>query len=297
MEDRSRGFILVLFAALCLSTVPTVLRVGLQTGAAPLQLLAPRMILGAGLLWLWVGATRPGGIRIDRRGLRYCAIAGGVNAVNLLMFYLGLRRVGASVAILIFSVYPALLLLLLHLRGESANRRDLLRLVLALSGIALVADFGGAVDPVGVALIFGCAVLYAFYMLIIHEHLVEYRASTSALWIVTFLAVGSLLMLPLAAPGPPLDSTGWAVVVWSGFIGTAVARVATIAGVRLVGGAQTALLLPVEVILSVFWAALFLGERINSRQVAGAFLIIASVLLATVFRRLPTQRVGEVDAG
>jgi len=292
VEDSSRGFILVLFAALCLSTVPTVLRVGLETGADPLRLLAPRMVLGAALLWLWVGVTRPASLRIDRAGLRYCALAGAVNAVNLLMFYLGLRRVGASVAILVFSVYPALLLLLLHLRGESANRRDMLRLVLALSGIALVADFGGSVDPLGVALIFGCAVLYAFYMLIIHERLVRYRASTSALWIVTFLAAGCLLMLPLAGPGRALDATGWAVVVWSGVVGTTVARVATIAGVRLIGGAQTALLLPVEVVLSVALAALFLGERINGVQATGATLVLASVLLATVVRRRPKLSTG-----
>ncbi len=287
MHDRSRGLLLVLLAALCLSTVPSVVRYGLQSGADPLQLLAPRMVLGAGLLWLWIGVTRPHRMRIDPRGLRDCTLAGAINALNLLLFYLGLRRVGASVAILIFSVYPALLLLLLHLRGESVNRRDMIRLSLALSGLALIADFGGTVDPVGVALILGCAVLYAFYMLILHARLVGYAASTSALWIVTVLAIGSVLMRPLGNPGGPLDAAGWAVVVWSGVVGTAVARLAAIEGVRLLGGAQTALLLPVEVVLSLFWAAAFLGERISARQAAGALLVFASVLLATVLRRSP----------
>lgn len=295
VEDRSRGLLLVLFAAVCLSTVPSVVRFGLQRGADPLQLLAPRMVLGAGLLWLWVGVTRPHRLRIDRRGLRDCAVAGVLNTVNLVLFYLGLRRVGASVAILIFSVYPALLLLLLHLRGESVNRRDVLRLALALSGIALVADLGGTVDALGVALILGCAALYAVYMLIIHERLVVYPASTTALWIVTFLAVGVVAMRPLATPTQALDLAGWGVVLWSGVVGTAVARVATVQGIRMLGGAQTALLLPVETVLSVSWAALFLGERMNGRQVAGALLVLASVLLATVFRRRPPVRATEVQ--
>jgi len=250
MENRTRGFLLILFASLCLSTLP--------------ELLTPRMVIGAALLWLWIGTTRPQRVRIDRAGLQACAVAGIINAVTLLLFYLGLRRVGASVAILVFSTYPALLLLLLHLRGESVTRRDLLRLALALAGIALVAEPGaGAVD------------------------LVSYPASTSALWIVTFLALGAVLMRPLAEPAPPLDFIGWGVVLWSGIIGTAVARVATVAGVRLLGGGQTALLLPAETVMTLVWAALLLGERISAQQTVGAALVLTSVLLATVFRRRP----------
>ncbi|MGD8331605.1 MAG: DMT family transporter [Acidobacteriota bacterium] len=287
MEDKTRGFLLVLFASVCLSTVPSVVRLGLQHGAEPLQLLAPRMMLGATLLWLWLAATRPHRLRIDRRGLRSTALAGGLNALSLLCFYLGLRRVGASVAILVFSTYPAMLLLMLHLRGESVNRRDLLRLALALGGVALVADPGRAVDPIGVAYVLGCAALYSAYMLIIHERLVLYPASTSAAWIVTFLAAGSLLMRPLAAPAPPLDATGWGVVLWSGVVGTAITRVSTIEGVRLLGSGQTALLLPVETVMTLTWAALLLGERIDPLQMLGAALVLTSVLLATVFRRRP----------
>lgn len=285
VEDRARGLLLVLFASVCLSTVPTVVRFGLQHGAAPLQLLAPRMLLGGALLWLWLAVTRPHRLRIDRHGLATCAVAGALNSVSLLCFYLGLRRVGASVAILVFSTYPALLLLLLHLRGTSVTRRDLLRLALALGGIALVADPGGTVDPLGVLYIVLCAGLYAVYMLVVHERLLLYPASTSAVWIVTFLALGALLMRPLAMPAPPLDAVGWGVVLWSGILGTAVTRVAVVEGIRLIGSGQTALLLPVETVLTLFWAALFLGERIDARQLVGAGLVMTSVLLATVFRR------------
>jgi len=288
MENRTRGFLLILFASLCLSTLPAVVRFGLDRGATPLQLLTPRMVIGAALLWLWLGTTRPHRVRIDRAGLQACAVAGIINAVTLLLFYLGLRRVGASVAILVFSTYPALLLLLLHLRGESVTRRDLLRLALALAGVALVAEPGAsAVDPLGIAFIVISAGLYAVYMLIIHERLVSYPASTSALWIVTFLALGAVLLRPLAEPAPPLDLIGWGVVLWSGIIGTAIARVATVGGVRLLGGGQTALLLPAETVMTLAWAALLLGERISAQQTAGAALVLTSVLLATVFRRRP----------
>ena len=289
MESRTRGFLLVLLAALCLSTVPPVLKVGLREGADPLQLLAPRMILGAALLWLWVRLTRPQRMHIDAAGLRDCAIAGGINAVSLLLFYVGLRRVDATVAVLVFSIYPVLLLLFLHLLGEHVTRRDLLRLGLAMAGVALVTGFGGSADLRGVAYLVACAALYTIYMLVVQTRLVRLPASTAALWIVTFLTAGVLLMRPLVTSTEALDLAGWGVVLWSAVLGTAVARVATVEGIRAVGSAQTALLLPVETVLSVTWAALFLGERIHGLQALGAVLVIASVLLATALRRRRTS--------
>ena len=285
MKDRTRGFLLVVLAALCLSTIPTAIKLGLRDGADPLQLLASRMILGAALLWLWVALTRPHRLRIDRRGLLNCALAGAINTVSLFLFYLGLRRLDASVVILIFSIFPAILLLMLHLRGESVTRRDMIRLTLAVAGVALVANVGGAVDLLGVALILGCATIYAGYVVVVHTRLVSYPASTTAVWIVTSFALIVLVARLVAAPAEPLNQAGWGVVIWSAVLGTAVARVANIEGIRLLGGGETALLMPVETVLSVTWAALFLGDRISLTQASGAALVLASVLLATAFRR------------
>jgi len=285
MEDRTRGFLLVVLAALCLSTIPTVIKLGLRDGADPLQLLAPRMILGATLLWVWVGITRPHRLRIDRRGLRDCALAGAINSASLALFYLGLRRLDAAVAILIFSIFPAILLLMLHLRGESVTRRDMVRLTLGVAGVALVANAGGAVDLLGIALMLGCATMYSWYVVVVHTRLVSYPASTTAVWIVTSFALIVLVARLIAAPAASLTPVGWGVVIWSAVLGTTVARVATIQGIRLLGGGETALLMPVETVLSVTWAAFFLGDRINLTQAGGAALVLASVLLATAFRR------------
>jgi len=285
VNDQRRGFLLVLFASVCLSTAPTVVKIGLNTGADPLQLLAPRMILGAGLLWLWVGLTRPQRARMDRRGVGYAALIGAFNAASLLLFYVGLRRVDASIAILVFSVYPAILLLLLHLRGEKATKRDVLRLVLAVAGLALVADPGGNADPIGVALILGCAITYALYVLVVHTRMTSYPSSTTTLWMLTFLTVGILVVRPFSAPQEPLNLEAWLVVIWTGVVATAVARLSMIAGIRLLGGGETALLLPAQTVMTLTWAAIFLGDRMSAWQGLGAALVLTSVLLATTLRK------------
>lgn len=284
MKSNTRGLLAVLGASAMLSTVPTAVKIGLGTRASPLQLLAPRMLLGAGLLWAWALLTRPKRIRIDGRGLATCALAGCTNAVSLTLFYLSLERIDASISILVFTLYPAILLIMLLLRGEPVTRVDWLRLGLALAGIWLIVGPRGHVDLIGAALSLGTATVYALYVLIAHARLKGYAPSTQALWIITFMALAVQLPSLLLTSGEPLDSTGWAVVLWSAVFGTTLARVLTLMGIRELGGGQSALLAPAETVMSVSWATLVLGERMSPPQLAGGVLVIASVALAAAHR-------------
>ena len=102
MDPQRRGLLLVLFTSVCLSTVPTAIKLGLGD-AEPTQLLAPRMIIGAALLWLYLAIRRPERLRIERAGKWTSALAGGLNAISLLLFYMALGRIGVGLVMLLFS--------------------------------------------------------------------------------------------------------------------------------------------------------------------------------------------------
>lgn len=296
MRTHNRGFLVVFFASACLSTLPTAVKIGLTLGAAtPLQLLAPRMVIGSGLIGLYLLLRRSGGILIDPRGRHSAMLAGALNLMSLLFFYWALRRVDAAVGMLVFSTYPALLLGVLALRGEPIARLDWIRLAMALLGIVLVSDLTGDVDLLGIFFAAVCASLYALYMFVIHTRLVAFRATSTAFWITGTMGVLAYLLLPLEAPSASLTSVGWGVVLWSAVIGTAIARVATIQGVRLLGGGQTALLMPIEAVMALTWAALLLGERLAPIQWLGAATIIGAVVLAPA-RRIQLARRGRRHA-
>ena len=295
MDPQRRGLLLVLFTSVCLSTVPTAIKLGLGD-AEPTQLLAPRMIIGAALLWLYLAIRRPERLRIERAGKWTSALAGGLNAISLLLFYMALGRIGVGLVMLVFSAYPVLLLGLLALRGHTITRLDWMRLAMALAGIrarvgrrrVLRGDPGAGIeieiDSVGFALAVTCALLYAIYMVILQERLTLYPASTTTVWIISWMALAALLM-SIASPAPRparIHRLGGGAVV--AIIGTAVSRVAAVEGVRLIGSGKVALLMPAETVLSVSWAALFLGERLTAIQLLGAALIIGSVALAAVGR-------------
>ena len=205
MRAHDRGFLVVFVASACLSTLPTAVKIGLTVGAAtPLQLLAPRMVIGSSFIGLYLLLRRSGGILIDRRGRQSAALAGVFNLLALLFFYWALRRIDAAVGMLVFSTYPALLLGVLALRGESITRLDWTRLAMALLGIALVSDLTGDVDPLGIFFAVVCATFYALYMLVIHTRLVAYPATSTALWITGTMGLLAYLLIPLEAPGEPV---------------------------------------------------------------------------------------------
>jgi drug/metabolite transporter (DMT)-like permease len=290
VRAHNRGFLVVFVASVCLSTLPAAVKIGLTVGTAtPLQLLAPRMVIGSSLIGLYLLQRRSGGILIDRRGRQSAALAGVFNLSALLFFYWALERIDAAVGMLVFSTYPALLLGVLALRGETITRLDWTRLAMALLGIVLVSDLTGEVDPLGIFFAVVCASFYALYMLVIHTRLVAYRATSTAFWITGTMGLLAYLLLPLEAPSEPLTSVGWGVVLWSAVIGTAVARVATIQGVRLLGGGQAALLMPIEAVMSLGWVALLLGERLAPMQWLGAGMIVGAVMLAPA-RRMQLAR-------
>jgi drug/metabolite transporter (DMT)-like permease len=63
-------------------------------------------------------------------------------------------------------------------------------------------------------------------------------------------------------------------------IGTFFGWWAMFSGLQRIGGGQVALLMPLETLLSVLWAVLFLQERLTLWQTLGGVLILSSALLA-----------------
>ena len=87
-----------------------------------------------------------------------------------------------------------------------------------------------------------------------------------------------------AAPGP----AGWFAVIVLAVVSTYIARLSYFAAMGRLGGAQVALLGPLETLLSVTWSILFLHERLAPAQFIGGGLILFSALLAV-------QRLGRVN--
>lgn len=278
------GTLLILFAILCFSILPPLVRIGLMEDVGPIPLLALRQAVATAFLWVVFGLTARRVLRIDARGFLACTLVAGTETVAALGYYHAFTHISASIAHVTFSTYPVLALILLSIRGERFSFLQFVGLALALTGVFLLVGPGGRVNPTGTALALVGGMGYAGTLAFTQWFLSEYDPRTVGLYVVSMMTVMMGGVWAVQWQGlPVISGVGWSVIVVAGIVSTALARVSLFAGIRRAGSGRTALLAPVETLLAVTWSVLFLGDRLSALQWAGGILVIVSMNL--VMRR------------
>jgi drug/metabolite transporter (DMT)-like permease len=272
---------MAIFSTACFSLAPPLSKAIIDLGMDSLGLLSLRLVFTALLLGATVVFTEPQRLRLDRRGLLYCLAAGMANGVGMVTFFLSLERLDASIASMLFSLSPLVLLLLLALRGEKFTYRNAIRLALGIGGVYLLIGPGGEVDSVGALLALGTVFTVPIQILIMQWYLQEHDA-----YAVTFYMVIGMLLVSgpwwalQGLPWQPVGAAAWGLLLALVVVSTYVARLTMFAAIRVIGGGQVGLLAPVETMLTVIWSVLFLQERLSVVQWLGSALVIVSALLA-----------------
>lgn len=268
-------------ASAAFSIAPPVARYAIVNGMDPTALLVLRFTVAVFLFVVTTWLTDSTRLRIDGRGLLFTALAGMANGTAMVCFFWALTRLEASMTSMILSTLPLVVLGLLALRGEKLTRRHLVRVTLALAGVYLLIGPGGEVDPVGVGLTLIAVCLFAFQLVIIQWYLQSYDTRTVALYVaLAMLVVISAFWVFQGAVWQSPTLGGWVAALALGLIATYVARMLFYSAIHHLGSGQTVLLMPVELLLSILWSVLFLGERFSPLQMVGGVLVIISALLA-----------------
>jgi drug/metabolite transporter (DMT)-like permease len=283
--DRD-GIVAALISATLLGLAPIFGKQALQAGIDYRVLVTIRTVSAALILWLFFILVWRRYLFIYPVGLTACATAGIINGLGSVFYYSGLNKLDASLAQLIYSINPLILIVLLRLDGQPISRLTVLRLLLALPAIYFLTTGGDFHEArlKGVAYMLIGGLGYALHLAIIQRPLRDMPPPTVTLYSLTAMAftVAPVGVWALwARPGPQLiPDRAWAGVAGLTIV-TAISRLSLFVGVKKLGGLQAALLGLSELIVSVFTALIFFGERLTFQQWMGAAALALSIGLVS----------------
>ncbi|QPC82399.1 DMT family transporter [Phototrophicus methaneseepsis] len=284
-----RGIGAAFASPIFLGMAPIFGKIAITAGADGFTVAALRTIIAVLMLWSVYLLFFRRYIFIYPAGLLGCIIIGAINGVGSLFYYGGLELLDASMVQLINGSYLAFAVLLARIGGQQANKRTVLRIILAMIALVMITGFSGhSMSWLGVGLMLANALMFAATVILSQYILYEMPSLTFTLY--TLTTMGVVVTMVWLAISPPLTSTlleaTFLPVLLLG-ITTALSRLAMFASVKFLGGMQTAILGITEIAVALLLAAAVLGESLTTGQWMGTVLLFTSILLMRQQDMLP----------
>ena len=278
--------LLCLGSAVAFGAMGVLGKVAYENGATVGTLLTVRFVLAAAVFWAICGGLRG----VSRRdALAAVALGAAAYAAQAGGFFAALERMDAAMVSLLVYTFPAMVAVAAIVSGrERADARRLTALALASAGLVLVVAGAGALDPLGVALSLGAAVVYSAY--IFAGEGLSRRVDAKRLSALVCTGAAATLTAGSAALGDlrpgELTAAGWGSLAGIALISTVAAIGLFLAGVRRVGPTTASILSTAEPVVTALLAFAAFGEVLTAPQLLGGTLVLAAVLvLAAPARR------------
>ena len=216
---------------------------------------------------------------------RYAGLALGIAVFMMGFGYLSATQyIPVSVAVLIFYTSPFLVAIIARFtEHEPITPLRMIAITIAFIGLAFALEIQSVADLSwrGVAFAFlaalGAASFVAISSLTIRN--VDPQA-VNAHCLTTGTILFVAFMLISGGPGASIAAAGWLKLCVASLALT-IGYVTLLVGLEIIGAVKTAMLLNAEPILTIFLAALLLGERLSFTQLIGAGLVITGIILIT----------------
>jgi drug/metabolite transporter (DMT)-like permease len=279
-NGRNTGINAALISALFLGLAPVFGKAAMGAGNfSPLAVVALRTSMAALLLVIFITLSKRRTLYIYPAGFIGCMMAGAVNGIGSIFYYVGLSKLNASVAQVLYALYPFFVAFWLQLDKQTPSKLTGFRIIIAISSaILLTKAHAGYIDPWGVVFMLIAAALYALHLPINQRVLYDVPAPTVTVY--TLLAM-SMIVIPaylIFDRSWPAGEVPWFPVLALTAV-TFISRLLLFLGVKHIGGMQTALLGLGELLVAILFSYLLLGESLTDLQWLGTAGLSISLLL------------------
>jgi drug/metabolite transporter (DMT)-like permease len=276
-----RATLLIVVSALSFGSISVLTVLTTNAGVPLLTAMAWRYVVGAVLLGAVAQVRHIRSLR--RQRIVYLMLIGGVG--QALITYLSLHAleyIPVGPLAFLFYTYPAWVALLAAVRRtERLTPIRVFALVLALVGVTImVGTPAEKLNPVGVMLALGSALLYSVYL----PALERVQDGIPALLSTFLLIVGAAISFVAAAllAGElfvPRGTAVWSNIFLLALVSTVIAFSTLIKGLSVLGPVRTAIIATVEPFFTAILGALVLGNQFGAATLTGGVFIAAAVLV------------------
>ena len=287
-KRRNQGISAALISASLLGLAPVFGKAAMGPGHfSPLAVVALRTGMAALLLVLIMAIFKKQYLYIYPAGLYGCLMAGALNGTGSIFYYIGLSKLNASVAQMLYALYPFFVAFWLQLDGQPPSKLTLFRVLIAGFSAFLLTRMGiGNMDIVGVLFMLISAALYALHLPVNQRVLYDVPAPTVTVYTLIAMSAVVIPVYFIFDRSFPMENAPWLPVIGLTVV-TFLSRLMLFLGVKNIGGMQTALLGLGELIVAISFSHLLLGETLTTLQWMGTVGLGASLLLVWFEKPIP----------
>ena len=301
-DSTHRGEFMVVIAALLFGLNGTVSKLVLQAGLPPMRFTEIRSAGAFICLLTYALIRRPASLKINRHQIGFLALYGIAGFAGVQVFYfIAISRLPVGIALLLEFTAPVLITLYVRfVRKEKVKSRMWASLVLAISGLILVAQIWNGLTLNGIGLLAGgiASISLAIYYLL-GEHGVGIRDTTSlTAWAFGFATAFWLIVQPLwsfpihllskqislGGRFAHLHAPVSTFIILVILLGTVAPFVLVVSALRHTTPARTAMIGMLEPVFASIVAWWWIGESLTLIQIVGGVVVLVGIALAETAR-------------
>lgn len=286
------GILMVLVASVAFSSKAIMVKLAYVYPVNASTLIALRMLFSIpffmGLI-LWVNYKNRS-VKINFADIRKLILIGVVTGYgSMWLNFAGLTYVTAGLERVILFLYPTIVVLLnTALHQHKITKYEIVALLLSYAGVFLVVSHDLSMPTaaashtlLGVSLVLGSAVTYAFYLVLSGKIIPRLGASLFTAYTMIVISIASAIHFLLTenismAMHLPVQVYGLSFMI--ALIATVLPSMLLNMGIHRLGSNKVSLLSSIGPVSTIFLAWVFLGEPVTLLQTVGTALVLLGVL-------------------
>jgi len=288
--SRRTGFFLIILSNAGYAFLPIITRnLYSITDIAPTDIAIWRFIFAAPAIWLglWLRDT----YFPNRKGRRVqfiprikMMLIGIFYAGAALAAFFGLQYIPASIYIVLFYTYPAMVALISLAMGKPLPTAAWVALAMTLVGVLLTVPDLNLAEGSGVLLGLLIALANALIVAVLFSVVgIVLQGATdagrSSAWMITGALIALLFLIPFVGLQVPQAVGTWLGLLTLAVVSTALPILVLNMGIQLIGAAQASIVSTLEPVMTILLALLLLGEVVLPVQWLGTIFILGGVLM------------------